>query len=106
VIATSGPLTHVLILFHLVMGQGTWTRWGRGSCEGWSLWLGDIVRGQIRRGIDVPPTWSASFNSTDLGDYATRDEAMARVEEAVVRSMGEAMADWAIFRPRAKPPVG
>lgn len=84
------------------MGQGTWTRWGRGSCEGWSLWLGDIVCGQVTRGIDLPATWFASCNSTDLGGYATRDEAMARVEEAVVRSVGEAMADWSIFRPEAK----
>ena len=37
-----------------------------------------------------------------MGDYPTRDEAMARVEETVIRSMGEALADWVIFRPRAK----
>jgi hypothetical protein len=82
------------------MGQGKWTRWGRGSCEGWSLWLGDIVRGQVVRSMDVPPAWSASCNSTDLGRYPTRDEAMSRVEEVVIRSMNAALADWSIFRPQ------
>lgn len=77
---------------------------GGGSCEGWSVWLGDIVPGQVTRSIDVAPTWSASFNSADLGGHPTRDEVMARVEESVVRSMGEAMTDWSIFRPRAKQP--
>jgi hypothetical protein len=35
---------------------GIWTRSGRGSCEIWSLHLGDLVRAQVRRGLDYPPT--------------------------------------------------
>jgi hypothetical protein len=36
------------------MGRGTSTRWGRGSCEGWSLDLGDTIRCQVARGLDSP----------------------------------------------------
>jgi hypothetical protein len=74
---------------------------GTRAPRGLELWLGDIVRGQVTRGIHVPQTWSASCNSTDLGRHPSRDEAMARVEEEVVRSMGAALEDWSIFRPRA-----
>jgi hypothetical protein len=42
------------------------------------------------------PRWRAAFARL------TRDAAMARVEETVVRSMGEVLADWAIFRPQMK----
>lgn len=88
------------------MGRGKWTRWGRGSCEGWSLWIGDVLRGQIAPRLDAigqPACWRASVNQTELGDYATREEAMARVEEAVRFQMGEALADWEVYtaaRPR------
>jgi hypothetical protein len=86
------------------MGRGKWTRWGRGSCEGWSLWIGDIVRGQVTRGSDVPPTWQATMNGSDLGKHRSREEAVARVEDAVMFSMKIALEDWSIFRPQAKRP--
>ena len=47
------------------MSYGRWTRWGRGSCEGYSLSIGDALRGQVARRRDglrasaAPPSSSA-----------------------------------------------
>jgi hypothetical protein len=57
------------------MGYGTWTRWGRGSCEGYSLQIGDALRGQVSRGADG--RWSASLTQMDLGHHSTKEEAKA-----------------------------
>jgi hypothetical protein len=77
---------------------GWWTRSGRGSCEIWSLHLGDLVRAQVVRGIDHPPTWSAAVNAAELGRYPTREDAMQRVETAVAGQMRAAVADWVTFQ--------
>jgi SOS response associated peptidase (SRAP) len=71
------------------MGRGQWTRWGRGTCEGWSLEIGVAFRGSVvRRDITrEQTTWIASINSTDLGEFLEREIAMRRVEELVESSM-------------------
>lgn len=79
------------------MGRGHWTRWGRGDCEGHSLWLGDLVRGQVVRNLGEPPTWRASVNQTDLGAYRSVDQAKAVVEDHVIRDMRMALEDWTRF---------
>jgi hypothetical protein len=77
---------------------GRWTRSGRGSCEIWSLHLGDLVRAQVSRGLEYPPSWRASINATELGKHPSRDAAMQRVEAAIRNQMGPALGDWVVFQ--------
>src|SRR5215470_7318821 len=82
------------------MGRGQWTRWGRGMCEGWSLEIGVAFHGsvvrQARRG--EPARWSASINSSALGEFLEREIAMRRVEELIESSMKLALHDWEVYR--------
>ena len=90
------------------MGSGKWTRWGRGSCEGWSLELGDTIRCQVVRGLDrpgMPATWRAGSNLIEFGDFPTRDEAMDRIERDVRERMRRISEDWAAFQAQPKRPV-
>lgn len=87
------------------MGRGRWTRWGRGSCEGWSLQIGNAYRGSVvrqHRGLDAPPTWRASINACDLGVCPDREVAMQRVEEMIASEMAVALRDWEHYRVRRK----
>lgn len=78
------------------MGNGKWSRWGRGSCEGWSLNVGYALRGQAARRPDL--SWHASLNATDLGDWKTREEAMQAVETEITRQVSLILEDWAIWQ--------
>jgi hypothetical protein len=90
------------------MGHGIWTRWGRGSCEGWSLDIGDTIRCQVVRGLDHfdrPTTWRAASNDGEFGEFATRDLAMAEVEFRIRQRMVRVMEDWATFQTQSKRPA-
>jgi hypothetical protein len=78
---------------------------GRGSCEIWSLQLGDLVRGQVSPGMENPPIWSASINATDLGRHSSRDAAIHRVETAIKAQMGPTLGDWIKFQADPKRPT-
>jgi len=82
------------------MGQGQWTRWGRGMCEGWSLEIGTAFCGAvIRRDTrGEATTWSASINSTALGEFLEREIALRRAEELLESSMGLVLHDWGLYR--------
>lgn len=77
---------------------GWWTRSGRGPCEISSLHLGDMIRAQVTRGHDYPPTWCASINAVDMGKHSTRDAAMQHVESAIATQMRPTIADWVTSR--------
>jgi hypothetical protein len=80
--------------------RGEWTRWGRGMCEGWSLEIGAAFRGSVVRSATTgqPTTWIASINTSALGEYLDRAEAMRRVEEQVENSMGLTLHDWQLYQ--------
>ena len=82
------------------MGQGQWTRWGRGMCEGWSLEIGVAFHSSVvRRNPRAEPTnWMASVNSTGLGEFLQREIAMRRVEELIESSMLLVLHDWDLYR--------
>ena len=84
---------------------GRWTRSGRGSAEIWSLNLGDLVRAQVRRGMDFPTTWSAALNAIELGRHPTRDAAMQCVEAAILNQMRPTLGDWVKFQVDPKRPM-
>lgn len=82
------------------MGYGKWTRWGRGSCEGYSLQIGDALRGQVARRHDG--RLHASLNGTDLGEHRERAEAQAAVEQRIDHEMQKISEDWTIWQGQAK----
>jgi len=69
-------------------------------CEGWSLEIGTAFYGSVLRRDTggEPTTWSASINSTALGESLEREIAMRRVEELVESSMGLVLHDWELHR--------
>jgi hypothetical protein len=80
--------------------RGRWTRWGRGSCEGWGLAIGNAFRATVVRqytGLDIPPTWKAGINACELGEYPDRDAAMKRVEEMIESDMRLVLYDWELY---------
>jgi hypothetical protein len=79
--------------------RGHWNRWGRGSCEGWSLEIGRAYRGCVvkRQVTDEAPTWEASINTTALGNCPNREDAMRRVEECLEGDMRLVLHDWALY---------
>jgi hypothetical protein len=81
------------------MGKAAWTRWGRGSCEGWSLDIGHLIASvSINRTRPSDCRWQASLNTTPLGDFATRDEAKARAQWILTQCVKEILDDWEEFQ--------
>jgi hypothetical protein len=83
------------------MGRGRWSRWGRGSCEGYGLEIGGAFRATVVRGggsRNEPVVWSASINARELGKFPERAIAMKRVEDSIMSDMGPLLDDWTIFR--------
>jgi hypothetical protein len=82
------------------MGRGQWTRWGRGMCEGWSLEIGMAFHGSVvrRDRSGEPARWIASINSSALGEFLERENAMRRVEELIEASMMLVLHDWELYR--------
>jgi hypothetical protein len=80
--------------------RSAWTRWGRGSCEGWSLEIGGAFCGSVvwQGRTKEPPTWLASVNATYLGEYLDRAAAMARVAQDIERNMELVLHDWAVYQ--------
>lgn len=78
------------------MGNGRWSRWGRGSCEGHTLEFGFDYRFDIRPGPTSdgfkPDFWYASARSGSLGQYPTfelaaqacEDEARKLIEPRII----------------------
>lgn len=73
-----------------------WSRWGRGSCEGYSLSIGDggftRFEGSVTRGVrdhDGNIKWTSAINGRCHCQHTTMAEAMARVEFEL-RIAGEA----------------
>jgi hypothetical protein len=93
------------MFFNIQYGPRHMDALGQRRLRGLSLWFGDVVRGQVVRGYDSPPTWHAIVNGTDLGKHSTREEAMQRVEEKVANEMRDAVRDWSIFQQLPKRPV-
>jgi len=77
------------------MGKGKWTRWGRGSCEGYSLEIGWSFHGQVVRNLDC--SWRASLNTTELDVWKTKEEAMRIVEQRITRDVRAILEDWALW---------
>jgi hypothetical protein len=78
---------------------GKWTRWGRGSCEGYSLEMGvRDLNGQVVRNMKPPDTWRASIGAGGDRHFATCDEAMAYVEGELRAAMREILVNWNAYQ--------
>jgi len=85
------------------MGDGRWTRWGRGSCEGWSLELGTVFRGSVTRrdqGLGKQPLWGAAINGKPLSEslYPDRNSAVRAVEQSLESSMRALLEHWTLYQ--------
>ena len=69
-------------------------------CEGWSLEFGIAFHGSVvRRDLSGEPArWIASINSSALGEFLERENAMHRVEELIEASMMLVLHDWELYR--------
>jgi hypothetical protein len=69
---------------------GRWSRWGRGSCENYSLEFGFLLRFDIspgpREGSAPPTSWRAYAPKKSLGDYPTF-EAASKACEAEAKAL-------------------
>ena len=79
------------------MGKGEWTRWGRGSAEGYGFEIGDMLRYGVTRVRAIGgDRYEARLNEAMLiGSFATVDEAKAAVEAHARQEMAKAQADFA-----------
>jgi hypothetical protein len=83
------------------VGYGRWTRWGRGSCEGYSLEIGTIFRATVSRanyGANEPITWMGSINSKRERIYPDKDTAMRDIEHEIESEMRTVLDHWAIYQ--------
>lgn len=64
--------------------------------KAWSIEIGDAFRGFVvrRQTVRLPTTWIASINTTAMGDYLDRRDAMQRVEEQIESAMPLVLHDW------------
>jgi hypothetical protein len=83
--------------YRLAMGKGKWTRWGRGSAEGYGFEIGDMLRYIVTRVRAIGgDRYEARLNAAMLvGSFVTLDEAKAAVEAHARQAMAKAQADFA-----------
>jgi hypothetical protein len=82
------------------MGRGRWSRWGKGSCEGYGLELGPAFYATVVRRDQPhpePPLWQVMMNSGDLGRYPDRESAKRRAEQILEDGMRRAVEDWEYY---------
>lgn len=75
------------------MAGGQWTRWGRGSCEGYNFHLGSVrdLTGNVTRA--GPDAWRVSLGPFEK-TFPDREAAMAYVEFEIRATMEQVIADW------------
>ncbi len=77
------------------MGKGKWTRWGRGSCEGYGLEIGNALRASVSRNGDG--VWRTSINAVGHGNFTTMEQAKKRIEEAIRDDVNLILEDWELW---------
>lgn len=92
--------------------RNEWTRFGRGSCEGYGLEIGgsnvrfsaSVSRGVVDSETGGCPWWS-SINGICRQEHATREEAMARVEFELSIDGEQFVRDYAGYKARRAHPA-
>jgi hypothetical protein len=82
------------------MAWGRWLRWRRGSCEGFGLEIGHLLRFSIV--ADAGRTiWRLSLNAREIGAYPDFESAIAAAEAEARAKMTLALQFWT--RSQAEP---
>ncbi len=81
------------------MGNGKWTRWGRGSCEGHTLDIGPLINfSLVREGDGELRVYVASAHTRRLDTYPSLEAGKAAIEEKLERDMSVTLENWAIYQ--------
>lgn len=83
------------------MARGKWSRWGRGSCEGYSLDLGSLINFSVIRkssGGPVPDHFEATSHSCRIDSFPTASEAKAYIEAELEAGMITVLEDWTLYQ--------
>jgi hypothetical protein len=83
------------------MAGGKWSRWGRGSCEGWSLNLGGLIHFSIVRKIDgqgKTSHYEATSHARKIDNFPTALAAKKTIEADLELDMKRVPHDWTVYQ--------
>jgi hypothetical protein len=83
------------------MARGKWTRWGRGSCEGYSLDLGSLIGFSVVRGDGVgaaPDYFELTSHTRSIDTFPSAKEGMAYAERELESGMRAVLEDWDVYQ--------
>lgn len=83
------------------MGGGKWTRWGRGSCEGHTLDIGNLINFTIKRCLNPfgqISHYEATSHTRKIDDYSSVEDAKKAIEHDLERDMKSVLHDWDIYQ--------
>jgi hypothetical protein len=83
------------------MTGGKWSRWGRGSCEGWSLNLGSLIHFSIVRKLDgqgKTSHYEATSHTRKIDDFPTAAVAKETIETDLELDMKRVLHDWTVYQ--------
>ena len=83
------------------MAGGKWTRWGRGSCEGHTLDIGDFINFSLKRKDDRVGKFShyeATSHTRKIDEFANLEEGKKKIEEELESGMHRVLHDWEIYQ--------
>lgn len=83
------------------MARGKWTRWGRGSCEGYTLDFGNLINFSVvrRSGIGpAPDCFEATSHTRKIDIFPTAKEGMEAIEKNLEWDMKAVLEDWELYQ--------
>ena len=83
------------------MAGGKWSRWGRGSCEGWSLNFGSLIHFSVVRKLDETGRTShyeATSHARKIDEFPTAGAARNAVEADLELDMKRVLHDWVLYQ--------
>ncbi|MGE4249027.1 MAG: hypothetical protein AB7F09_06540 [Parvibaculaceae bacterium] len=84
-----------------MMARGRWTRWGRGSCEGYSLEFGGLIHFSVVRHSGIGPApdyFELTSHTRRIDSFPTARDGMAYAEQELESGMQAVLHDWAIYQ--------
>lgn len=83
------------------MASGKWSRWGRGSCEGYTLDIGDFINFSLVRKLDssgATKSYEATCHTRKIDEFPTVEAGKAAIEEQLESGMRSVLHDWEIYQ--------
>lgn len=82
------------------MAGGKWTRWGRGSCEGHTLDIGDFINFTLVRKDDPVGKflyYEATSHTRKIDEFVSLEAGKKKMEEELESGMKSVLHDWEIL---------